>query len=45
MVYDPVWNNFVNSGNVNDYLTYSKNKNSRIKKVSNVDKSKSNSNK
>ncbi len=45
MVYDPIWNSFVNSGNVNDYITYAKKKNERNKKVGEVRKNNSNSTK
>ncbi len=45
MVYDPIWNSFVNTGNVNDYITYSKKKNERIKKVGEVSRNNSSSSK
>ncbi len=33
MVYDPYWSSFTNSGNINDYLTYKRLKEEKVKKV------------
>ncbi len=33
MVFDPIWNSFTNSGNINDYLAYKRKKEERDKKV------------
>ncbi len=41
MGYDPVWNSFTNSGNINDYLAYKKAKEERDKKVKGVSDKKS----
>lgn len=40
MGYDPIWNNFTNSGNINDYLAYKRKKDAKIKKIDKVDSSK-----
>ncbi len=39
MAFDSVWNSFLSSGNVNDYIAYKKKKEEREKKIKEISSS------
>ncbi len=45
MAFDSIWNSFLSSGNVNDYITYKKKKEEQEKKIKEMQQSKSTENK